>query len=250
MRLKFLYMKGKKTMSFFKNTFTKNGAANTPDTAKTENNICELVFILDRSGSMSGLEKDTIGGFNSLIEKQQKESGECLVTTVLFDHESEMIHDRVDLKKISPMTEKEYFVRGSTALLDAVGQTIGHIETVRKYIRPEDVPSKTLVVITTDGMENASRRFNAAKIKSMVKEKQEKDGWEFIFMGANIDAVSAADNIGISEEHAVRFNSDSEGTAINYDAVCYAASAVRNSAPLDAKWKKEIEKDYKARGNK
>ena len=237
-------------MSFFKNTFTKNTTENTESTVKTENNICELVFILDRSGSMGGLEKDTIGGFNSLIGKQKQEEGECLVTTVLFDHESEMIHDRVNLKKISPMTEKEYYVRGSTALLDAVGQTIEHIDNVRKYIRSEDVPSKTLFVITTDGMENASRRFNAEKIKSMVKSKQEKDGWEFIFMGANIDAVSAADNIGIQEEHAVRFNSDSEGTAINYDAVCYAASAVRRSAPLGAEWKKEIERDFKARGTK
>lgn len=221
---------------------------------KHDNNICELVFILDRSGSMGGLENDTIGGFNSLIEKQKKQNGKCYVTTVLFDNISEVIHDRVELSEISPMTEKEYYVRGATALLDATGEAVEHISTVHKYIRPEDVPSKTLFVITTDGMENSSTKYSADKVKKLIKEKQEKDGWEFLFLGANIDAVSAASNIGINADRAVRYHSDSTGTAKNYEAVSEFACAMRTTplgaARLDDSWKKDIEEDFKKRCNK
>jgi len=224
------------------------------DMKKNTNNICELVFILDRSGSMAGLENDTIGGFNSLIEKQKTQEGECYVTTVLFDHMSETVHDRVKLSEIAPMTREQYYVRGSTALLDAVGSTINHISDIHKYIRKEDVPAKTLFVITTDGMENASRKYTADAVKKLVGQKKEMDNWEFLFLGANIDAVSAANNIGINADRAVRFNNDAVGTAKNYSAVADFACAMR-SAPCyaarpDASWKKDIEADYKARGKK
>ena len=241
-------------MGFFKNKNMTNEQSNTErgnTMKKNDNNICELVFILDRSGSMGGLESDTIGGFNSLIEKQKMQEGECHVTTVLFDNISETVHDRVNLKEIVPMTDKDYFVRGSTALLDAVGQTIEHISEIHKYIRPEDVPSKTLFVITTDGMENASRHFTAEKVKSMINEKKEKNNWEFLFLGANIDAVSVASSIGINADRAVRFHNDSVGTAKNYDAVadfaCTMRAAAPCSAPIDASWKNSIEEDYENR---
>ncbi len=226
----------------------------TNNTPKKENGICELVFILDRSGSMAGLENDTIGGFNSLIEKQKKEDGKCYVTTVLFDHLSETVHDRVELSEISPMTREQYFVRGSTALLDAVGETIEHISYIHKYIRAEDVPCKTLFVITTDGMENASRKYTADKVKKLIGDKKNHSGWEFLFLGANIDAVSVASNIGISEDRAVRFNNDSVGTAKNYEAVANFACTMRSAAPCaarpDASWKNSIEEDYKKRGKR
>ena len=244
-------------MGFFtkKNSIKKTvNTERSNEMKKNDNNICELVFILDRSGSMGGLESDTIGGFNSLIEKQKKQDGKCYVTTVLFDNISETVHDRIELSEISPMTEKDYYVRGSTALLDAVGETVEHISTVHKYIRPEDVPSKTLFVITTDGMENASTKYRADEVKKLIKEKQEKDGWEFLFLGANIDAVAAADNIGISADRAVRYHSDSVGTAKNYAAVadfaCAMRAAPKCSARADASWKKNIEEDFKKRSNK
>ena len=224
------------------------------NTKMKENNICELVFILDRSGSMAGLENDTIGGFNSLIEKQKAEEGKCYVTTVLFDNISETVHDRTELSEISPMTADQYYVRGATALLDAVGETIEHIETIHKYIRPEDVPSKVLFVITTDGLENSSTKFDAKKVKKLVNDKKDK-GWEFLFLGANIDAISAAGNIGINADRAVRYHSDSVGTAKNYDAVSNFARMIRRSAPCcsarpDASWKADIEKDFKTRNKK
>ncbi len=212
----------------------------------------ELVFILDRSGSMSGLEKDTIGGFNSMIGKQKKEPGQALVSTVLFDNCSEVIYDRVPLEKVPPMTEKEYYVRGCTALLDALGGAIHHIGNVHKYARPEDRPERTLFIITTDGMENASRRYDYPKVKAMIERQQSRYGWEFLFLGANIDAVAEAARFGISQDRAVRYNSDSEGTALNYDVISEAVSSIR-SAPLEAprmdgSWKRLIEEDYSRRG--
>lgn len=211
-------------------------------------NLTELVFILDRSGSMAGLESDTIGGFNALIEKQKKEDGDAFVSVVLFDNESEVIYDRVDLKKIEPMTDRQYFVRGCTALLDAIGGAVHHIGNVHKYAREEDRPGKTLFVITTDGLENASRRYGADEVRRMVKRQQEEHGWEFLFLGANIDAVSTASHFGIRPDRAVRYNSDREGTALNYQVVSEAVCSVRAGAPLKADWKGKIEEDYKKRG--
>ena len=213
-------------------------------------NLTEIVFILDRSGSMAGLESDTIGGFNAMIEKQKRESGEALISTVLFDNFSEVIHDRVDVKKIEPMTDREYSVRGCTALLDAIGGAIHHIGNIHKYARPEDVPEHTMFVITTDGMENASRMYSAEKVKSMIERQKAKYGWEFLFLGANIDAVETAKHFGIGADRAVRYHSDKVGTALNFSVMSDAISAVRANAPLGAGWKDEIEKDYKGRRKK
>jgi len=210
-------------------------------------NLTEMVFILDRSGSMSGLEKDTIGGFNSMIERQKKEEGEALVSTVLFSNESTVIHDRVDVKKVEPMTEKEYFVGGCTALIDAIGQAIHHIGNVHKYAREEDVPEKTVFVITTDGMENASHRYSSDEVKKMVNRQKEKYGWEFLFLGANIDAVETAARFGISEDRAVNYHSDAMGSAVNYEAIGMAMSSVRKRTPLTRNWKRRIEEDYESR---
>ena len=212
-----------------------------------QENLTELVFILDRSGSMSGLEADTIGGFNSMIEKQKKEPGEVLVSTVLFDNVSQVIHDRVDLREIRPMTERDYTVRGCTALLDAIGGAIHHISNVHKYIRTEDVPAHTLFVITTDGMENASRRYSAPEVRSMIERQQKVYGWEFLFLGANIDAVGTARRFGIGADHAVNYHADSAGTRLNYDVLSDAVSAVRCDCPLDAGWKMRIDEDYQKR---
>lgn len=209
--------------------------------------LTELVFILDRSGSMGGLETDTIGGFNSLLEKQKKEPGEALVSTVLFDNEIQVLHDRARLEEVASMTEKDYYVRGCTALLDAVGGAIHHIGNIHKYARAEDVPEHTLVVITTDGMENASHRYTAPQVKEMVKRQQEKYGWEFLFLGANIDAVETAAHFGIAPERAANYHSDSEGTALNYEVLSQAVCAVRASAPLGAGWKARIDQDFKGR---
>ncbi len=213
-------------------------------------NLTELVFILDRSGSMAGLESDTIGGFNALIEKQKKEAGEAFVSVVLFDSECEVIYDRVDVKKIEPMTDRQYYVRGCTALLDAVGGAVKHIANVHKYAREEDKPGRTLFVITTDGLENASRRCSAEEVKRLVKRQQEEYGWEFLFLGANIDAVTTASHFGIRADRAVRYNSDHTGTALNYEVVSEAVCRVRAGAPLKADWKEKIEEDYEARGKK
>lgn len=210
-------------------------------------NLTEIVFILDRSGSMSGLEADTIGGFNSMIEKQKNAEGEALISTVLFDNTSEVIHDRVSVQSIKPMTRDDYTVRGCTALLDAIGGAIHHIGNVHKYARNEDVPEHTLFVITTDGMENASRRYDSEKVKKMIERQKEKYGWEFLFLGANIDAVEAARHFGISEDRAVNYHSDSEGTLLNYEVLSEAICSVRCSAPLDANWKKRIDEDYESR---
>lgn len=210
-------------------------------------NLTELVFILDRSGSMCGLETDTIGGFNAMIEKQKKEEGEALISTILFDNFSEVLHDRVDLGEIKPMTEKDYTVRGCTALLDAMGGAIHHIGNIHKYARDEDVPEHTLFVITTDGLENASHRYSIEKVKKMIERQQEKYSWEFLFLGANMDAVETAGSFGIKEDRAVTYHCDSEGTKLNYEAVSDAITAVRCCAPLGAQWKERIDKDYKSR---
>ena len=210
--------------------------------------LTEIIFILDRSGSMAGLESDTIGGFNSLIAKQKKEDGQALVSTVLFDDRSDVIHDRVPLDRITPMTDDDYFVRGCTALLDAVGGAIHHIGNVHKYARPEDRPEKTMVIITTDGMENASKRYTYEKVKSMIERQKEKYGWEFIFLGANIDAVEVAGRFGISEDRAANYHSDEEGTALNYEVLSEAICQVRmGCAPLSADWKEKIDADFERR---
>lgn len=210
--------------------------------------LTELIFILDRSGSMAGLESDTIGGFNSLIAKQKKEEGQALVSTVLFDDRSDVLHDRVPLDKIAPMTDDDYFVRGCTALLDAVGGAIHHIGNVHKYARPEDRPEKTMVIITTDGMENASKRYTYEKVKTMIERQKEKYGWEFIFLGANIDAVEVAGRFGISEDRAANYHSDEEGTALNYEVLSEAICQVRmGCAPLTADWKEKIDADFERR---
>jgi len=211
-------------------------------------NLTELVFILDRSGSMSGLENDTIGGFNAMIEKQKREPGEAYVSTVLFDNISEVIHDRVDIQRIEPLTRNQYYVRGSTALLDAVGSAIHHIGNVHKYAREEDRPEKTLFVITTDGMENASGKYSYEKVRSMIERQKEKYGWEFIFLGANIDATKEAARFGIRADRAANYNADSKGTAIIYEAVCDAVCSVRACKPMSADWKKKVDEDYKKRG--
>ncbi len=213
--------------------------------------MTELVFILDRSGSMGGLEQDTIGGFNSMLEKQRREPGEAVVSTVLFDNEIEVIHDRVAIADVPNLTDKEYYVRGCTALLDAVGGAIHHIGNVHKYARKEDVPEKTLFIITTDGMENASRRYSYDKVRHMIEQQKERFGWEFIFLGANIDAAAEAKRFGIDESMAANYHSDKAGTALNYEVISEAITCVRScSAPLAADWKKKIDADYRKRGGK
>lgn len=209
--------------------------------------MTELVFILDRSGSMSGLEADTIGGFNAMIEKQKKEDGACVVSTLLFDDRTEVIHDRVALDKVPKLTDEEYYVRGCTALLDAVGGAIRHIGNIHKYARREDVPEKTLFVITTDGMENASREYSYERVKKMIEHQQSKYGWEFLFLGANIDAAAEAGRFGIDAGHAVDYHCDKEGTALNYDVLSETVMAVRATGNLPKDWKKRIEKDYNER---
>lgn len=213
----------------------------------TKNNITELVFILDRSGSMSGLESDTIGGFNAMIEKQRKTDGECFVSTVLFDNVSEVLHDRVRLTEIKPMTDEDYTVRGCTALIDAVGDAIHHIKNIHKYARPEDVPQHTMFVITTDGMENASRKYSSNKLKRMIEHQKSKHGWEFLFIGANIDAVETARSYGIDEDRAVNYNADAQGTRILYNSVANAVCNMRESKRINADWCEEINADYKNR---
>jgi len=212
--------------------------------------MTELVFILDRSGSMSGLEQDTIGGFNSLLEKQRKEKGEAVISTVLFDHEAEVIHDRVDVSKVSNLTEKEYFVRGGTALLDAVGGAIHHIGNIHKYARKEDVPERTLFVITTDGMENSSKYYTYNEVRNMIERQKKRYGWAFLFLGANIDAAAEAQKFGIDKTMAVNYNCDEIGTNLNYEVISDAVSCLRDAKPLSADWKKKIDEDYKKRGIK
>lgn len=212
-----------------------------------KNGITELVFILDRSGSMSGLESDTIGGFNSLIEKQRREQGTCYVSTVLFDNTTDVIHDRVKLEDIRPMTREDYTVRGCTALMDAIGGAIHHIGNIHKYARPEDVPEHTIFVITTDGMENASRRYDSSTVKEMITRQKQRYGWEFLFLGANIDAVETARRFGIGADRAVNYRADRRGTRVIYDTVSDAVCQVRSDAPLSADWSRPIDEDYQNR---
>ncbi|MBR5520042.1 MAG: VWA domain-containing protein [Clostridia bacterium] len=212
-----------------------------------KNNITELVFILDRSGSMAGLELDTIGGFNAMIEKQKKQDGGCYVSTVLFDDQSEVLHDRLKLADIPKMTENDYTVRGCTALLDAIGGAIHHIENIHKYARAEDVPEHTLFVITTDGQENASHRYTSDQVKAMIERQKAKYGWEFLFIGANIDAVETAARYGIDRDKAVNYNADGEGTQVLYKSVAKAVCSVRANAPLTDAWSSEIRDDYRRR---
>ena len=210
--------------------------------------MTELVFILDRSGSMTGLEGDTIGGFNSMIEKQRREAGEAFVSTVLFDNESKVIHDRLPLDKVPPMTEREYYTRGSTALLDAVGGAIHHIANIHKYARHEDVPERTLFVITTDGHENASRRYDYGTVRRMIEHEKEKYGWEFLFLGANIDAAKEAARFGISADRAVDYKCDAAGTALNFKVLSDTVCCFRAERPIPESWKDLIEEDVKKRG--
>ena len=210
-------------------------------------NLTELVFILDRSGSMAGMVADTIGGFNSLIEKQQREPGEAYVSTVLFNEESVVLHDRVSVTEVKPMTRNDYCPYGCTALLDAVGDAIHHIGNVHKYARKEDVPERTLFVITTDGLENASHRYTAERVKQLITRQKEKYGWEFLFLGANIDAVGTASRIGISADRAANFHNDAQGIQTNFDALNKAVHMTRCSYCLREDWKADIDKDYTSR---
>ena len=212
--------------------------------------LTEIVFILDRSGSMSGLEKDTIGGFNTTIEKQKQEEGEAIVSTVLFDNDMEVLHDRVSLEKVAPLTDKEYYARGCTALLDAIGGAIHHIGNVHKYAREEDRPEKTIFVITTDGYENASRKYSSDRVKQMVERQKQKYGWEFIFLGANIDAVETARNFGIDEERAANFVNDGAGIGVMYEAQCCLMSDIRHNRKNERGWKKNVDADFVRRGNR
>ena len=210
-------------------------------------NLTELVFILDRSGSMGGLETDTIGGFNSMLEKQKREPGEALVSTVLFDNVSEVLHDRIPMSQTPQMTEKEYYVRGCTALLDAIGGAIYHIGNIHKYARDENRPEKTMFVIITDGLENANREYGYDRVKKMIQRQKEKYGWEFLFLGANIDAIEAARRVGISEDRAVNYHADSKGTQLNYRVLDKAIRGYRGTASLSKDWKESIDRDYQSR---
>lgn len=212
-----------------------------------KNNITELVFILDRSGSMSGLEGDTIGGFNSLIEKQRRQDGECYVSTVLFDNVSEVLHDRVRLSEIRKMTEDDYTARGCTALIDAIGSAIHHIATIHKYARREDVPEHTMFVIMTDGMENASRKYSSREVKRMIEKEKKKYGWEFLFIGANIDSVETAGHFGIGADRSANYHADGKGTAVVFEAVADTVSCMRKSRPITADWSGKINEDYNSR---
>lgn len=216
-------------------------------------NLTEMVFILDKSGSMSGLEGDTIGGFNGLIRKQKDVDGEAFVSTILFDQVSSIVHDRVDLKEIAPMTEKDYCVSGCTAMLDAIGGAIRHIENIHKYAREEDVPEHTIFVITTDGMENASRSFSYDDVRKLIEKKQQDCGWEFVFLGANIDAAATAGRMGISQDNCAEFLNDSMGIETNYRALNdkLLSSRLEDCMPrMAGSWKKSIEEDRKRRGKK
>lgn len=215
-----------------------------------KNEMTELVFVLDKSGSMAGLEKDTIGGFNALVEKQRKLQGDVRVTTVLFNQSYELLHDRISLKGISPLTEDDYEVGGTTALLDAIGSTVQKIANAQKRTMEEERADKVMFVITTDGMENASCEYNYKKINEMIAMQKQKFNWEFIFLGANIDAVATARQFGVEEEFAVEYHADPEGTQLNYQVLSEAVTSFRTGKSIDRNWKKDIEKDYKSRAKK
>jgi uncharacterized protein YegL len=212
--------------------------------------LTELVFILDKSGSMAGLESDTIGGYNAMLKKQQEQPGEAIVTTVLFDDDYELLHDRINIKGIKPITDKEYFVEGCTALLDAVGKTIKKIDNAQKHTSEEEKAEKVLFVITTDGMENASKEYNYDKVKAMVEKQKKEYGWEFIFLGANIDAAETAGRFGISADRAANYHADSEGTSLNFAVVGEAVSHIRMNKSMASDWKARIDEDFEKRGKK
>jgi uncharacterized protein YegL len=212
--------------------------------------LTEMVFILDRSGSMSGLESDTIGGYNAMLAKQQKEPGEAVITTVLFDDHFELLHDRINLRGVAPITDKEYYVRGSTALLDAVGKTINKIGNAQKHTAEDERAEHVMFVITTDGMENASREFDYEKVRRMIEHQKSKYGWVFIFLGANIDAIATAERFGISQVWATNYNADSAGTLLNFEVISETVSCIRASRPISKNWKDRIEEDFKKRGSK
>ena len=217
---------------------------------KMQKELTELVFILDKSGSMSGLEDDTIGGFNAMLAKQQKESGQAIVTTVLFDDKYELLHDRISINGIRPITDKEYCIGGSTALLDAVGKTIDKIGNAQKYTSEDQRAGKVVFVITTDGMENASREYSYDKIRQMIEHQKARHDWEFIFLGANIDAISTAAKFGIHADRAANYHADGQGTSLNYSVVSSAVSEIRACKSLDENWKEKIDADFKHRSKK
>ena len=234
--------KFRKHFLFFKDKNAEENKVSSDEKAKKgiksskKNNVTELVFIIDKSGSMQGLEKDTIGGFNAMIEKQKKEEGEAYVTTVFFNTHFDVVHDRVELSKVEPLTEQQYRVGGCTALLDAIGWSIGHISSIHRYARPKDVPAKTIFLITTDGMENASQRYLSHQIKMMIKAKEEC-GWEFIFVAANIDAVETAESIGIRSERAASYKQNAEGTDRLYCAMSEAVASYRRNDTINNDWR-------------
>ena len=215
-----------------------------------KSNRTELVFILDRSGSMCGLEADTIGGYNAMLEKQKKEAGEAIVTTVLFDDQYELLHDRIDLRGIAPITDREYYVRGSTALLDAIGKTIQKIANIQKRTAPEFRADRVLFVITTDGHENASREYSYSKVKALLERQKKQYDWEFLFLGANIDAIATAQRFGIEADRAVDYHADGEGTQLNYQVLSETVSCVRAGAPIKENWKQRIEENFRSRKRK
>ena len=212
-----------------------------------KNNTTELVFILDRSGSMSGLEGDTIGGFNSMIEEQKEKDGACYVTTILFNDRSLTIHDRIPLTEVPKMTRDDYRVCGCTALIDAIGAAIEHTEMIHKYVRKEDVPAHTLFMITTDGLENASTKYSSKEVKRMIEQKKEKEGWEFVFIGANIDAVETARHFGIQEDRVANYHADKVGTGVVYRAMSAVVGNMRNGCDYCSEDLEEVRKDYKSR---
>ena len=211
------------------------------------NNLTELVFIIDASGSMSGLVDDTVGGFNTMIARQKEQDGECLVSLVTFNHTQSVILDRARLSEVKPLTRDDYTPMGSTALCDALGGAIHHMGNVHKYAREEDRPSKTVFIVTTDGMENSSRRYCSDDVKAMVRRQQEKYGWEFLFLGANMDAVETAARYGIRADRAARYNCDSEGIGKNYESLGKAVSDMRGKGSIDDAWSVEIKLDYETR---
>ena len=212
--------------------------------------LTELVFILDRSGSMSGLESDTIGGFNSVLAKQKGEVGEANITTVLFDDKYELLHDRYNLEKVPMITGKEYFVRGSTALLDAIGETIHKMGNIQKYAAEDNRAEKVMFVIITDGMENASVKYSYDHIKNMIERQKNKYGWEFIFLGANIDAIETAGRFGIKEDRVANYHADAVGTILNYNVISETVSMMRSKRAIDDNWKDRIDKDFKSRNKR
>ena len=237
-------------VTIFGFSFSNKSFAKSIVVEKRKNNIVDVVFILDRSGSMGGLESDTIGGFNSMLEKQRKIEGKAFITTVLFDDQYELLHDRVNIAKVNNITEKEYFVRGSTALLDAIGKTIAKEKAIQDTLGQNEKADKVLFVIITDGLENASKEYNSSTVKKLIETQKEKYGWEFLFLGANIDAIETANTIGINAERAVNYKSDSIGTKKNYDTLNKAVEEVRSGKDLDKNWKADIEADYNERNKK